>query len=37
MRSTIQSNKALYKDLAMESLAVIAWWEGEDMRGHKIW
>lgn len=25
MRSTIQSNKALYKDLAMESLAVIAW------------
>lgn len=31
MRRTIQSNKALYRDLAMESLAVIAWWEKEGM------
>ncbi len=31
MRNTIQSNKALYRDLAMESLAVIAWYEREGM------
>ncbi len=31
MRRTIQSNKALYRDLAMESLAVIAWWDKEGM------
>lgn len=32
MRRTIQSNKALYRDLAMESLAVMAWGErrGDD-------
>lgn len=29
MRRTIQSNKALYRDLAMESLAVMAWWDTE--------